>query len=99
MTAPALDMLWIVLLVLAVVAVPQALGLDRRERGGARGDESGPMSPRRRLDIFGAVALLIGVVGVIVKPSLMVLWAFLIVFGVTTVPERLFRWLRERRRA
>ena len=56
------------------------------------------MSPRRRLDIFGAVALLIGVVGVIVKPSLIVLWAFLIVFGVTTVPERLIRWLRERRR-
>ena len=34
MTAPALDMLWIVLLVLAVVAVPQAFVLDHRERRG-----------------------------------------------------------------
>lgn len=52
---------------------------------------------RRRLDIMGGVAAVIGIVGFVLKPSLAYLWAFLILFGVTTVPERAIRALRERR--
>jgi hypothetical protein len=52
---------------------------------------------RRQLDIAGGIAAVIGIVGFIVKPSLAYLWAFLILFGVTTVPERVIRVLRERR--
>jgi hypothetical protein len=53
---------------------------------------------RRRLDIIGGVAAVVGIVGFVLKPSLVYLWAFLILFGVTTVPERAIRALRERRR-
>ena len=53
---------------------------------------------RHTLDVVGAVAAIVGVVGLVLEPSLVYLWAFLILFGVTTVPERLIRSLRERRR-
>jgi hypothetical protein len=53
---------------------------------------------RRRLDIAGGIAAIVGIVGLVLKPSLVYLWAFLILFGVTTVPERAIRALRERRR-
>ena len=56
-------------------------------------------SVRRKLDVAGAIAAVIGIAGFVVKPSLAPLWAFLILFGITTVPERLIRRLRERRRA
>jgi hypothetical protein len=46
---------------------------------------------------MGGVAAVIGIVGFVLKPSLAYLWAFLILFGVTTVPERAIRALRERR--
>ena len=46
---------------------------------------------------MGGVAAVVGIVGFILKPSLAYLWAFLILFGVTTVPERAIRALRERR--
>jgi cyanate permease len=52
---------------------------------------------RRRLDVVGAIAAVIGIVGFVLKPSYAPLWAFLILFGVTTVPERALRALRERR--
>jgi hypothetical protein len=52
---------------------------------------------QRRLDTAGAIAAVIGIVGLIVKPTLIPLWAFLILFGVTTVPERLIRRARQRR--
>ena len=54
---------------------------------------------RRQLDIIGAIALVVGVVGFVLKPSLVYVWAFLILFGVTTVPERAIRALRARRRS
>lgn len=52
---------------------------------------------RRRPDIAGGIAAVIGIIGFVVKPSLAYLWAFLILFGVTTVPERVVRALRDRR--
>ena len=52
---------------------------------------------RRRLDIIGAIAAAIGIIGILVDRSLLWLWAFLILFGLTTVPERLLAWLRRRR--
>jgi hypothetical protein len=55
-------------------------------------------SARRALDIAGAVAAVVAIVGFVFARSLIVLWAFLLLFGVTTVPERLLRHLRERRR-
>ena len=53
---------------------------------------------RRRLDIVGGIAAVIGIVGFVLERSLAFLWAFLILFGVTTVPERLIHALRTRRR-
>jgi len=53
---------------------------------------------RRRLDFAGGIAAVIGIVGFVLKPSLAYLWAFLILFGITTLPERVVRALRERRR-
>ena len=53
---------------------------------------------RQALDIAGAIAALIAILGLVFARSLIVLWAFLLLFGVTTVPERLLRSLRERRR-
>jgi hypothetical protein len=52
---------------------------------------------RRQLDIAGGIAAVIGIIGFVVKPSLAPLWAFLILFGVTTVPNRLIAWARDRR--
>jgi hypothetical protein len=53
---------------------------------------------RRALDIAGAVAALIAIVGLVFARSLIVLRAFLLLFGVSTVPERLIHRLRERNR-
>jgi hypothetical protein len=41
---------------------------------------------------------LIAILGLVFARSLIVLWALLLLFGVTTAPERLLRRLRERRR-
>jgi hypothetical protein len=49
------------------------------------------------LDAVGAVAVIVAIAGLIFARSLIVLWAFLLVFGLTTVPERLVTHLRERR--
>jgi uncharacterized membrane protein YbaN (DUF454 family) len=51
---------------------------------------------RRQLDIAGGIAAVIGIIGIFVDRSLLPVWAFLILFGVTTVPERLIRWVRQR---
>jgi hypothetical protein len=53
---------------------------------------------RLRLDFVGAAAAAAGVIGLIVKSSWAPLWAFLILFGVATLPERAIRAIRERRR-
>jgi len=53
---------------------------------------------RRALDIAGAVAAVVAILGLVFARSLIVLWAFLLLFGVTTMPERLLRYLRDRRR-
>lgn len=53
---------------------------------------------RRALDIAGAVAAVVAILGLVFARSLIVLWAFLLLFGVTTMPERLLRCLRDRRR-
>jgi hypothetical protein len=51
---------------------------------------------RRQLDVVGAIAAVIRVIGIVVRPALAPLWAFLILFGITTVPERVIRWARKR---
>jgi hypothetical protein len=55
------------------------------------------MRPRRVVDIVGGLAAVVGVIGLVLKPSLAYLWAFLLLFGITTVPERAIRALRGRR--
>lgn len=57
------------------------------------------MTPRHRLDLVGAVAAVVAVLGIVFDRALLPLWAFLLLFGITTVPERMFRWLRQRRAA
>jgi len=53
---------------------------------------------RRILDIVGAIAALIAILGLIFASHLIYLWAFLLLFGITTVPERAIGYLRRRRR-
>lgn len=53
---------------------------------------------RRQLDIAAGIAILVGIVGLAVRPSLTLLWVFLLIFGLTAVPEFLIRWLRVRSR-
>jgi hypothetical protein len=57
------------------------------------------MRSRRVVDIVGGLAAVVGVLGLVFKPSLAYLWAFLLLFGITTVPERAIRALRARRTA
>ena len=53
---------------------------------------------RRRLDMAAGIAILVGIVGLAVKPSLTLLWVFLLIFGLTALPELLIRRLRTRGR-
>jgi hypothetical protein len=53
---------------------------------------------RRILDIVGGIAGVVAILGPIFAPGLIYLWAFLLLFGVTTVPERALSHLRQRRR-
>jgi hypothetical protein len=49
----------------------------------------------------GGIAILVGIVGIvgfIVSPSLAVLWVFLLIFGLTALPEFVIRTVRARRR-
>jgi hypothetical protein len=62
-------------------------------------DEELRARARRRLDVVGGIAAVVGVIGIVVDRHLLPLWAFLILFGVTTVPERLIKSMRARRRA
>ncbi len=42
-----------------------------------------------------AESAIVGIVGLVLQPSLAFLWAFLILFGITTVPERVVLQLSE----
>lgn len=53
---------------------------------------------RRMLDILGAIAAVVAIFGLIFARDLIYLWAFLLLFGITTVPERTIGYLRQRRR-
>jgi hypothetical protein len=57
-----------------------------------------PRRARRTLDIAGGIAAVIAILGLIFAPDLIYLWAFLLLFGITTVPERAIAHLRQRRR-
>jgi hypothetical protein len=49
------------------------------------------------MDRFGWTLAAIGVVVWIVAPGAVILWAFLIVFGVATLPQQLASWWKSRR--
>ena len=57
-----------------------------------------PKRARRILDIVGAIAAVVAIVGLIFDRNLIVLWSFLLLFGVATLPERGIAHLRRRRR-
>ena len=57
-----------------------------------------PKRARRRLDVVGAIAAVVAILGLIFARHLIYLWAFLLLFGITTVPERAIAHLRQRRR-
>jgi hypothetical protein len=57
-----------------------------------------PKRARRILDIVGAICAVVAVLGLIFARHLIYLWAFLLLFGITTVPERAIGHLRQRRR-
>jgi hypothetical protein len=67
-------------------------------------DQPAPETPsqtptwRRQLDMAAGIAILVGIVGLAVKPSLALLWVFLLIFGLTALPEFLIRRLRARGR-
>ena len=58
-----------------------------------------PKRARRILDTAGGVAAVVAIVGLIFARHLILLWSFLLLFGITTVPERSLAYLRQRRRA
>jgi hypothetical protein len=45
----------------------------------------------------GLAFVLLGVAGLLVLPSLLLLWVILIGFGAATAPRAMIEWLRERR--
>jgi hypothetical protein len=51
---------------------------------------------RHGLDIAGGIAILVAIVGFIVKPSLVLLWVFLLLFGLSALPEMVIRKVRAR---
>jgi Flp pilus assembly protein TadB len=62
------------------------------------------MSPQRRdttahraIATGGWILAAIGLVGIILWPGLIVVWAFMIFFGVAALPRALLEWLRARR--
>ena len=67
-------------------------------------DQPAPETPsqtptwRRQLDIAAGIAILVGTVGLAVKPSLILLWVFMLISGLTALPEFLIRWLGARSR-
>ncbi len=60
-------------------------------------NESARAAAQRQLTLFGLVLAIAGVVGLVTKPHLAYIWAFMIVFGLIKVPEQLYRWWRRRR--
>jgi hypothetical protein len=57
-----------------------------------------PKRARRVLDIVGGIAAVVAILGLIFAPHPIYLWASLLLFGITTVPERAIGYLRQRRR-
>ncbi len=55
-----------------------------------------PKRARRILDIVGGIAAVVAILGLIFARDLIYLWAFLLLFGITTVPERAIGHLRQR---
>jgi hypothetical protein len=59
---------------------------------------AGPQTPAQRaLDRLGWMLAAMGIVGWIVAPRALILWAFLIVFGVATLPQQVANWWKARR--
>ena len=58
----------------------------------------GRKEAERALDRLGWFVAAAGVVGLIVRTDLYIVWAFMIAFGLAKVPETAFRRLRARRR-
>lgn len=56
-----------------------------------------PKRARRILDVVGLVAAAIAIAGLILDRRLIPLWSFLLLFGITTLPERGIAHLRQRR--
>ena len=54
--------------------------------------------PQRALDLIGWVFAAIGLLGLILRPGLYLVWVFMIVFGFATLPRTLLQWIRARRR-
>ena len=47
---------------------------------------------------LGWILLVIGLLGVLLVPKLLVLWVFLIFFGLAGLPRAVSEWKRERQR-
>jgi hypothetical protein len=52
----------------------------------------------RAIALAGWVLAVVGLVGVIVYPRAVLLWVFLIFFGIASIPRAFLEWWRERRR-
>jgi hypothetical protein len=56
-------------------------------------------TPASRAVAWCGVALeVVGIAGLLLLPSFLVLWIALIAFGAATVPRAVIEWLRERRK-
>ena len=57
-----------------------------------------PRTPAQRaIDRLGWTLAAVGIVGWIVAPRALILWAFLIVFGLATLPQQVASWWKTRR--
>lgn len=60
-----------------------------------RGQYNTPV--HRAIALAGWALAVVGLVGIIVYPSALVLWVFFIFFGIAALPRALGEWWRDRR--
>ena len=51
----------------------------------------------RAIATAGWIFTAVGLVGIILWPDLLVVWAFMVFFGAAAIPRALIEWLRARR--
>ena len=51
----------------------------------------------RAIATVGWILAALGLIGIILRPDLIIIWAFMIFFGAAALPRALLEWMRARR--